>query len=536
MKKIIILSLVLLGFSCANVDLVPLDRPSEATYYNSFDEYNRTALAAYSSFNKLYQASSAALNVWSPIFKITLAPTDNSLVTSWDSQETTVTGLQEYNDLNFDPTLRPLSRIYHYIYEGIFRTNVVLERLDAGVEEGILTSAEASRLNAEMKFLRAFYHFQALKIWGTPPMVLKRITSFNESAVPNTDKTVLLNQILSDFQEAFDGLPTREAWGSENLGRASKWAAMAYMGKVNVWKEDWPAAITAFESVIGSGQYELLPDYEDVFAADNENNRESIFELQFGDNPPATNIWVLEGQPGGEGFQPAVQSSMRLYWTMVHRDGFPGRRHVLNGQSIGFNTRGLYESTEEFANIFESGDTRKVTTVYSEGEDYEFRDGNTFPYTLGEITDDNGITYDYTLGVNIKKYIGVRGITPNGPLAGRGHLNNERYYRYAEMLLLYAEALIESGRTGEAMDVINNQIRSRAGLGATTITDPVEALRHEKRLELAFEAGQRFFDIQRWDIGAQVFGSKWNPRNVVFPFPSEEITRSGGVLQQNSGY
>ena len=522
--------------SCAKTDLIPLDRPSEATYYNTFDEYNAVALSSYSSINKLYQASSAALNVWSPIFKVTLTPSDNCLATTWDSQEATITGLSEYDNLNFDPTLRPLSRVYQYLYEGILRTNIVLDRLEQGISDGVLSDQQARLLEGEMKFMRAFYHFQAMKFWGTPPLVTSRIESFEEASLPNATREELFNQILSDFQDAFDILPTRDGWGAENLGRASKWAAMAYIGKVNVWKEDWAAAITAFESVRANGPYQVLSDYGANFAMDNENNLGTIFELQFGDNPPATNIWVLEGQPGGEGNQPAVQSSMRLYWTMIHRDGFPGRRYTANGADISFNTRALYESTEEFANLFELDDPRKEVTVYSEGEDYFFRDGSTFPYTLGEITDDNGVTYDFTQGVSIKKYLGERGITPEGPLDGRGHLNNERFFRYTEMLLLYAEALIESGRDTDAMNVINNEIRATIGLGPTTIADPTEAMRHEKRLELAFEAGQRFFDIQRWGIGPEVFPGQWNERSNLFPFPSDEITRSGGLLNQNPGY
>ena len=103
------------------------------------------------------------------------------------------------------------------------------------------------------------------------------------------------------------------------------------------------------------------------------------------------------------------------------------------------------------------------------------------------------------------------------------------------MLLLYAEALIQKGRTAEAMDIINNQIRPRAGLGDTPFADPMEALMHEKRVEMAFEP-HRWFDIVRWGIGADVFGSKWNDKFVVFPFPQSEIDRSKGKLVQNPGY
>ena len=86
------------------------------------------------------------------------------------------------------------------------------------------------------------------------------------------------------------------------------------------------------------------------------------------------------------------------------------------------------------------------------------------------------------------------------------------------------------------MNVSNNEIRATIGMGPTSIVDPTEAMRHEKRLELAFEAGQRFFDIQRWGIGPEVFGPQWQNRLSRFPYPSEEVSRSGGALVQNPGY
>ena len=537
MKKYIIIVLTtMLCWSCADIDVTPLDAPTEDAYYLNYEQLDIGAMSAYSSYNKLYQAnSSGAFPNWAPIFKVMMLPSDVIIPENIDTQEATVLGIAEYEALNFDPTLVPLTRIYGFIYEGIFRTNLILEKKEALLASGEITDAEALRIEAEMKFLRAFYHFQAVKFWGNPPLVTERINSLEDSAQPNATDDELYGQILSDFEDAFNGLPTRAEWGAANLGRATKWAAMAYIGKVNVWKKDWSAAVTAFEQVKNSGAFSLTADYADNFAADTENNSESIFELQFGDNPfESGNIWTLEGRIGRENRQ-AVQTSMRLYFTMLHRDAFAGRQYLVGGIDITMEGRSLYTSTEEFLNSFEVGDLRKGVTVYDEGDDYYTEQGDIFPYTLVDVTDDNGTTYDFTTGANIKKYLGERGITPEGTDNGRGHNNNERYYRYGEMLLLYAEALIEAGRPADAMNVINNDIRTRAGLGNTSITNPTEAMRFERKMELAFE-GHRFFDIQRWGIGASVFGSSWNDRLNRYPYPSQEITKSGGKLQQNSGY
>jgi starch-binding outer membrane protein, SusD/RagB family len=136
----------------------------------------------------------------------------------------------------------------------------------------------------------------------------------------------------------------------------------------------------------------------------------------------------------------------------------------------------------------------------------------------------------------LKKYRGPKN-TGAGNYAGHGRadFNNERWMRYAEVLLLHAEALIESNQDAAGMDIINNQIRARVGLGDSPIADAKLALRHERRVEMAFEP-HRWFDITRWGIGAEVFGAKWDDKFNVLPFPQSAIDRSGGVVQQNPGY
>ena len=145
----------------------------------------------------------------------------------------------------------------------------------------------------------------------------------------------------------------------------------------------------------------------------------------------------------------------------------------------------------------------------------------------------NGLLPD----IQLKKYGGERNAkTADYSPNGQAQFNNERWYRYAELLLLYAEALIESGRSPEAMDIINDEIRARVGLGASPIADPMQALQHEKRVEMAFEP-HRWFDIVRWGLGPTIFGTKWQEKYKVFPIPQSEIDRSGGLLQQSDpGY
>ena len=176
-------------------------------------------------------------------------------------------------------------------------------------------------------------------------------------------------------------------------------------------------------------------------------------------------------------------------------------------------------------NAYESGDVRRPITIYEEGDFYY----TTNPY--------EAIPYDpewSSTGLTPAKYRGARNVVPaNHAPHGQADFDNERWFRFAELKLLYAEALIAIGREGDALVQIND-IRARAGL-APTSGDVTAALRQEKRVELALEP-HRWFDITRWGIGAQIFPGRWDDRLNLFPFPQSEIDRSQGLLQQNPGY
>jgi hypothetical protein len=138
-----------------------------------------------------------------------------------------------------------------------------------------------------------------------------------------------------------------------------------------------------------------------------------------------------------------------------------------------------------------------------------------------------------------KKYGGQRNVSgADFSTNNQSTFNNERIFRYSELKLLYAEALIEKGRTAEAATQIND-IRDRAGLpdlaGGANLTD---AMRQEKRIELAFEP-HRWFDIVRWGLGPTLFPTSWQDKYVVYPIPQTEIDRTRGSaneIKQNTGY
>ena len=515
MKKIIYLIVAGLAInSCNNLDLVPLDKLPANSYYKTSAEFDGAMFAAYSSIQDFWGTSTETLGEFGEYWKITVTVTDDAKAEPGSDNIS-----KNADNLNINAGDIPFAAIYTQIYEGIYRCNTVLEHLALKTE---LTDAEKSQFEGEAKFLRAFFHFEALKLWGTPPLVMATPKNLTDLAVPNATKDQLFAQILSDFNDAFTKLPA--VWDAGNTGRATRWAAKAYIGKVNVWKNDMDGAITAFEDVINSNTYHILntgdpaKDLEDVFALDNENNAESIFEIQFGGPHSDDNIWVFD-DTHSESFKASQGTGRSWFWDAGNfnaTEGAPGGK------------LGYWTPTQNLVSAFEPGDARLNSFIW--------QDGDTYYVWNSEIVE---LPYDpawSSTGYNVKKYAGKRNVVA-GAFSGnnQGNFNNERIYRFAEMKLLYAEALIAKGRAADATIQVND-IRNRAGLpnlgGTATLADVMQ----EKRVELCFEP-HRWFDITRWGIGPQIFGADWQDKFKVYPIPQSEIDRTHGlIVQTDPGY
>lgn len=508
--------------SCNNLDLVPLDKLPADQYYKTAPEFDGAMFAAYSSIQDFWGTSTETLGEFGEFWKITDVINDDVAANPNAADQES----RNADNLNIRSTDKPFAAIYTQIYEGIYRTNVVLENLQKPNE---LTADEKKLYEGEAKFLRAFFHFEALKLWGTPPLVVATFKSLSELSVPNATKDALYTQILADFGVAFSNLPA--AWDGGNTGRATKWAAKAYIGKVNVWKNDMDAAIVAFEDVIANGvgpagKYGLIDtnnpaqDLEDVFAFDNENNKESIFEVQFGGPHSDDNIWVFD-DTHSESFKASQGTGRSWFWDAGNYDASEGAP----GGKLGF-----FVPTTNLVGEFEPNDARLSAFVY--------RDGDMYYVWNSEVVE---VPFDpkwSPTGYVVKKYAGKRN-SVGGDFSGnnQGNFNNERTFRFSELKLLYAEALLAKGRAAEATTQIND-IRNRAGLPNLAGTATLANLQHEKRIELCFEA-HRWFDIVRWNLGPTIFGADWNNKFVVFPFPQSEIDRTKGTsgeIKQNAGY
>jgi starch-binding outer membrane protein, SusD/RagB family len=520
MKKIALLIITCSVInSCNNLDLVPLDKLPASSFYKTTADFDGAVFAAYSSIQDFWGTSTETLSERGEYWKISVVATDDV-----HAEPSSDGASQDADNLNFKAADIPFAAIYTQIYEGIYRCNTVLEHL--GSSE--LTNDEKKLYEGEAKFLRAFFHFEAVKLWGTPPLVLATppLGDFSKLSVPNTapdQKAQLFKQILDDFKVAFTNLPV--AWDANNIGRATKWAAMAYAGKVNIWKGDVDAAITAFEDVNTNGPFKLIStgkptqDLEDVFAFDNENNVESIFECQFGGPHSDDNVWVFD-DTHSENFKASQGTTRSLYWDAGGNDVT---------EEIG-GKNGWWTPTQDLVDAFEPGDARLSSFIYRSGDTYYVWNGssggqNAIPYAVGCSS----------TGYTVKKYGGKRNVVA-ADFSGnnQSNFNNERLYRYAEMKLLYAEALLVKGRTVDATKQVND-IRTRAGL-TPLATVTLANIQQEKRVELCFEP-HRWFDITRWGIGSSINSPGiWQNKYVVYPIPQSEIDRTHGLVKQNTGY
>ncbi|MBT8308638.1 MAG: RagB/SusD family nutrient uptake outer membrane protein [Maribacter sp.] len=506
MKKIyvFIVSLCFLGiYSCNDeLDLEPLDRITQNSFYKTRADFDGAIFAAYSSIQDFWGTSTETLSERGEFWKITMTITDDVA-----ADNVTADGIsQDIDNLLIRSSDIPYAAVYTQIYEGIFRANLVLENLE---NENELTAEDKTVLAAEAKFLRAWFHFQAMKLFGTPPIATEVLKDINNLALPNSTQEALFAAILSDFADAAAGLP--EVWDSGNTGRVTSWAAKSYVGKVNVWKEDWPTAITALADVVDNGPYVLLPDYESVFAFDNENNAESIFEVQYGGPFSDDNLWVFD-DTHSENFKASQGTGRGWYWDAGN--GAPGGK------------LGWWAPTQDLVDAFEPGDTRAASIFYQDGDMY-YTTFTSLPYDAGWSST------NFTL----KKYRGETNTVPaNHSPNQQADFNNERWFRFAELKLLYAEALIRGGGDLTIAEQQINDVRNRAGLANLAGgSDLLDAMMQEKRVELALEP-HRWFDITRWGIGSQIFGAAWDDKFVVFPFPQSEVDRSDGLLIQNQGY
>jgi len=394
----------------------------------------------------------------------------------------------ELDGWNFTASALSFDEVWSSNFEGIGRATYALKFLP-GMN---LPGADKDRYIGEAKFLRAYFYFNLVRVFGGVPKIDRVLESQADidAASVRASSAEIYSFIESDLTDAAAKLPVLIP-SAEN-GRVSKGAAQALLAKVYLYQQKWALAKTMADAVI-AGPYSLLADYALIWREVGEFSSESIWEVNCIGTTPNKGLqgYFVTQAPRGAG-----------------------------GLGWGFNT-----PTLDLVNAYEPGDQRKAATIIFSGQ--TLWDG----FVVSALAPNPRYNYKSYISKIMESFNGEDWETNK----------NLRVLRLGEIFLIKAESENELGNIGPAQGALN-MIRNRAGLANTTANTQVllrDAIRRERRVEMAFEH-DRMFDLRRTGRAAAVLNAHGkpytSPKHDLFPIPQNQINLSGGRLVQNPGY
>lgn len=497
MKKIIFIVLgigSLLGACDKKLDQIPISSAPAETFFKQSSDFVQAANAVYND-----------LRVY-PDRQLNLSETrsDNLYAVS-DG------GVRDWEGINsFHKTIASnpyISEAWSADFNGIYRANVLLDQLQKNGD--IVDNAGLrTRLEAEAKFLRAFFYFDLVRWFGKLPIIDKPVTASEALTIGRSPVADVYNLIISDLQFATTNLP--ETYAAAEKGRATRYAAKGMLALVYMTRSgptygiegpglglnEWPQALTLLNEIIASNKYTFLNSYTDIFSYSNENNGEVIFDVQY-----ATGITPVLGAT--------------FPWLLAPDTWFQSLSKPIQG---GLTIRPV---SVDLLNSYTAGDTRKAFSIQS-------------GYTYNNVAENRS---------HFKKYIDITKVPTNRidwPI-------NFIVLRYTDVLMLKAECILKGAAgTQTDVDAIVNQVRNRAGLGpVSNVTLP--QLMEERRKEFAAE-GSRWHDLVRSGLVETVIPAwiaaedtrhqmqAFNKNYIIYPIPQSELDVKQGLYQQNLGY
>jgi hypothetical protein len=514
MKKIYFLTAIILlstAISCKKsfIDLHPQDSLSPETFYQNETQMRQAVVAAYVPLRDL------AVNDY---FTSEMR-SDNTHYQPYPANRGTAYVQREnISDWVDDATNAYTNAVYFHCYNGISRSNIVIWRGPAAT----LSDAARNDIDGQAKFLRAWNYFKLVRLFGEVPLYLKEVTKSDDAFLPRSTVDQVYAQIIADAKDAVKELAPPAKFPQS--GQATKGSATMLLAEVYITQKKYPEAEALLTTLPAMG-YGLNANYADAFSTTNKNSIESIFEIQY-----------LEGTAAGSQPSNFIYQFLPRTSTTVLVTGT-----VTNTSAIG----GWNTPTQDLINSYEPGDKRLDASIgVAEGvynsSDLLVISANKSIVGYTPASGKVGVPYP-------KKYLHLPHVAPNNTN------DNWPIYRYADALLLLAEAQNEQGKTGPALANLN-LVRARAGLPATTETNQTSLraiILHERRVELAFE-NHRWNDLVRTGTAIPVmtaYGAKAKiiysnlpadaftiaPYRLLFPIPQSERGINPG-LTQNSGY
>ncbi|MBV8328254.1 RagB/SusD family nutrient uptake outer membrane protein [Chryseobacterium sp.] len=484
-KYIIAAAFLILGAvnqSCSNdfVDVSPTEAIPESSIdiYNNNDGATSFVTAIYAKFLDWNMSTFA----WIGVTSIVSDDADKG-----SSPGDTGSDKDILDALNFTPSTPSFKELFASNYQGINRCNQALKyipQLDKA------DPALRDRLIGEAKFLRAFMYFTLVKSFGGVPLVdripVSGVEEDKKMVLTRKTKEEIYAFIEKDLKDAIAVLPDRSAYTGANVGRASIGAAHALLAKVYLYQKKWQLAVDESNLVTG---YSLTQNFQDIYKVSGENNAESVFEIN--------------GSGGTAG------RAIQQYSQVQGARGTTGW-----GWGFATPTQGLYDA-------YSATDTRRDATIIH--KDMTLYDG-------------------YYVGPNVEnKFYNYKAYSSDYRSSASTDVNI-RYLRYAEVLLIKAEAMNELGQTSVAIPFLN-MVRNRANIGNTPAVSQADVrtdIWKQRRLELAFEH-DRWFDLVRTGQAEAAMAADGGKvfkvgKHELFPLPQDFIMEAGGLSAQNPGY
>jgi hypothetical protein len=494
-----------------DLDIENPNRVDESNFWKTSTDAVQGINAVYGNFYR----NGAPYSRWLP-FYMDVRSDDGYSTSGWNElRSVSALNITQYSfEVNYDTW-------WHH-WRGVYRANQVLANVP-GIE---MDNALKTRILGEAKFLRAVYYYNLINIWGNIPLVLQpSLPADKPSQVPQEQ---VWAQVEKDLTEAAEALPL--SYTGEEVGRATKGAAYGYLGRAHMQQKEWQAAATALQWLItgpGMAQYDLVANYSDNFRHTTENNKESVFEVQFkmrpengGDDGPTSNVGTSRAPffaPPSNGFNDANMHR----WVVQE---FQKENAAGGGRDPRLAVTALFDSSDVRGPDF--------TQVYGSSFTSRNFDANIRPRVwYHKYLDDYFRINEFEVF--------------NSPI-------NFRALRFADVLLMYAEALNNLNRTAEAYPFVD-RVRQRAGMPLLSVSRPgmtaaqfQAQLEHERITELTGES-VRWNDLARWgyfDDAAKLallkardpeFNNFVMGRNKYMPIPQSEIDINPNLIQ-NEGW
>jgi starch-binding outer membrane protein, SusD/RagB family len=475
MKKALLITCLLgVGLGSCNTDdfltVTPETALSSATFFKTEADFQQAVNGAYVPLRSIHNGTSMLL---AEQHSDNARYVRNILFGATENQG----NLADFNvpTANGITTNTNVLNMYRQNFQIIARANQILALID-GVE---MPAASKNNLKGQALFLRGLAYFELARYFNRAPLHLTPVAERSASAQPLATGEQLYAQVIKDAQEAVTLLPKKSV---QEAGRATSGSAGTLLANVYVIQKKWAEAEAVLKTIVTSGEYKLIPDYANVFSttSGNKNNSESVFEVQF-----------LEGSQGLNG---------TFLYGMLPSPMAPNELVTITGTSNPqpITGEGNNIPTPDVIAAYETGDKRKDVSVGFITLSGALHTNKTFPY--------------------IKKYAKPHSLHNN-------HGMNWPVFRYSEVLLFLAEALMEQNKLSEAIPYLD-QVRTRAGL-ANTIANSQTALRtaiyQERRVELAFEA-KRLHDLVRTGRLVEVitaYGNRVKADKLKYYYPND---------------